>query len=121
MLTVGFFGLMRIGELTMSKDHFVPIQFNQLTFTPHLVSINITHFKHNQKLKPVEIPLPRQSLVEVCPVYHLALYISLRGYQDGPLFAFPSLSPVPRQFFSKNLSRLIFFSGFKGKDTNPIV
>ena len=115
MLTVGFFGLMRIGELTMSTDHLVPLQLDQVNFNPNFVSINIIHFKHNQKLKPVEIPIPRQSLQEVCPVLHLSQYLSLWGFQPGPLFAFPSLAPVPRLFFSKNLSRLISFSGFQGE------
>ena len=115
MLTIGFFGLMRIGELTMSKEHLVPLHINQLTFTPHLLTISITNFKHNQKLKPVDIPIPRQSMVEVCPVHHLTQYLLLRGYQQGPLFSFPSLSPVSRQFFSKNLARLISFSGFQGE------
>ena len=113
MLAVGFFGLMRIGELTMSKEHLVPLHINQLTFTPQLVSINITKFKHNQKLKPVEIPIPKQSMWEICPVNYLSQYLNLRGCQQGPLFAFPSLEPVPRQFFSKNLSRLVSFSGFQ--------
>ena len=114
MLTIGFFGLMRIGELTMSKEKVVPLLLNQLTFQSSMVSITITHFKHNQKLKPVEIPFLPQSIQEICPVHHLAQYLNVRGSEPGPLFAFPSLSPVPRQFFSSTLSKLISFSGFQG-------
>ena len=115
MLAVGFFGLMRIGELTMSKEHTVPLQINQLSFTPFYMSINITHFKHNQSLKPVDIPFQRQLILDICPIYHMASYLLLRGFQQGPLFSFRSLSPVPRQFFSKNLSTLLSFTGFQGE------
>ena len=114
MLSVGFFGLMRIGELTQSKEHLVPLHMDQLNFTPYYMSINITHFKHNQKLKPVEIPIQRQSIQEICPVYHMSAYLLLRGFQQGPLFAFQTLTPVPRQFFSKNLGALLSFTGFQG-------
>ena len=114
MLSVGFFGLMRIGELTMSKENTIPLHMDQLTFTPSYMSITITNFKHNQTLKPVEIPIQRQSIIDICPVYHMCSYLLLRGFQQGPLFSFKSLSPVPRQFFSKNLSQLISFSGFQG-------
>ena len=115
MLSIGFFGLMRIGEITMSKEHLVPLHLDQLTFTPSHISINISHFKHNQSLKPVEIPIQRQSLTEICPVFHLSSYLNVRGFQKGPLFAFKSMAPVPRQFFSKNLSSLISFSGLQSE------
>ena len=114
MLTVGFFGLMRIGELTKSKDNQVPLNYSQVTFLPTYVSISITHFKHNQKLLPVEIPIQYQSFPQICPVRNLTYYLSLRGYHEGPLFAFPTLAPIPRQFFAKHLSRLISFTGFQG-------
>ena len=113
MLTVGFFGLMRIGELTMTKEKVVPLEIHQLTFLPTYVSVSITHFKHNQKLLPLEIPLQIQSITEICPVRHLSYYLSLRGYAPGPLFAFPSMKPIPRQFFSNHLSRLLSFSGYQ--------
>ena len=113
MLTVGFFGLMRIGELTRSKEKIVPLNISQLTYYHSYISISITHFKHNQNLRPLEVPLQFQSLPEVCPVRHLSYYLSLRGFDSGPLFAFPTLSPIPRQFFSKHLSRLISFTGFQ--------
>ena len=114
MLTVGFFGLMRIGELTKTKENIVPLNISQLTYHFTYITISITHFKHNQSLRPLEVPLQLQSLPEVCPVRHLSYYLSLRGYEPGPLFSFPTLSPIPRQFFSKHLSNLISFSGFQG-------
>ena len=114
MLSVGFFGLMRIGELTMSKEHLVPLHLDQLYFTPSYMSITITQFKHNQSLNPVEIPIQRQSITDICPVYHMSAYLLARGFDKGPLFSFKSLTPVPRQFFAKNLGALLSFAGFQG-------
>ena len=113
MLTVGFFGLMRIGELTKSKEGLVPLNLNQLTITPHLILINITHFKHNQNLRPVEVPIQPQTFRDICPVHHLTQYLQIRGNQPGPLFSFPTLKPIPRQFFSSRLAKLIRFAGFQ--------
>ena len=113
MLTIGFFGLMRIGELTMSKEKVVPLMMDQVSFCSNYISISITHFKHNQNLKPLEVPIQPQSCPDICPVKHLTHYLSLRGYAPGPLFSFPTHSPIPRQFFSNHLSRLISFSGFQ--------
>ena len=47
MFVVAFFGLMRVGEITMSKDKVVPILIDQVRLTPDLVTITITKF--NQK------------------------------------------------------------------------
>ena len=113
MITVGFFGLMRIGELTMTEDKVIPLHMDQLSFTSSYITIAITHFKHNQSLKPLDVPIQPQSLTQICPVRHLTHYLSLRGHEPGPLFSFPTLTPIPRQFFSKHLSRLISFSGFQ--------
>ena len=115
MLTIGFFGLMRIGELTKTKDNIIPLSIQQITFTPHLVTISITHFKHNQKLKPVDIPLIPYPLQDICPIHNLSQYLSLRGFDLGPLFRFHNSSPVSRQFFAKTLARLITFAGFQSE------
>ena len=111
MFTVAFFGLMRIGEVTMSKNKQIPLKLSQVVFSPDKVTISISLFKHNKSNKPVEVYLERQEDSVVCPVFNLANYVLLRGYAVGPLFAFPDLSPVPRQFFSKNLKLLITFAG----------
>ena len=99
----------------MTKERLVPLMISQVVLTPQLLTISITHFKHNQKMKPVDIPITPHSIKEICPLHNLANYLSLRGYQQGPLFCFPSLTPINRQFFSNHLSRLINFSGFQGE------
>ena len=81
----------------MSKEMVVPLKMDQLSFTATYVSISITQFKHIQA----------QSIPDIYPVSYLIQYLSLRGYESGHLFAFPTLSSIPRQLFSKQLSRLI--------------
>lgn len=112
MFTTSFFGLMRIGEVTMSKHKSVPLMLDQLQLTVDLATITITQFKHNKGNKPIPIPLQRQDNFELCPVYNLSQYLLNRGSEPGPLFAFPGPKPVPRDFFSKNLSLLISLAGY---------
>ena len=112
MFTTSFFGLMRIGEVTMSKQKSVPLLIDQLQLSMEQAIITISQFKHNKGNKPVQIPLQRQEDHVLCPVYNLSQYILLRGREPGPLFAFPGPSPVPRTFFSKQLSLLISLAGY---------
>ena len=111
MFTVAFFGLMRIGEVTMTANKQVPLMLSQVAISPKQVTISISNFKHNKSNKSVEVILERQGDHVVCPVYNLANYLLARGYGSGPLFAFPDLAPVPRLFFAKHLRLLITFAG----------
>ena len=111
MFTTSFFGLMRIGEVTMRKHKSVPLLLDQLQLTMDQAVITITQFKHNKGNKPVPIPLQRMDDYQICPVYNLSQYLLIRGRESGPLFAFPGPNHVPRQFFSKHLSLLISLAG----------
>ena len=112
MFTVGFFGLMRIGELTQSKHKLVPIMLHQLTILQDKALVRISHFKHNQKLKPVDIPLLPSPIWDICPIRSLNRYLAIRGRSPGPLFAFPGSQPVPREFLSLHLKKALIFCGF---------
>ena len=112
MFVIAFFGLMRIGEITMSRDKVVPLEINQLRLSPAQAIITITKFKHNKSMRPVDIPLPRQDIPLICPVNALQDYLAYRGTKPGPLFALSGLSPVPRQFFIKHLRNSLAFCGY---------
>ena len=56
MFVVAFFGLMRVGEITMSTDKVVPLELKQLKLSPSRATITITKFKHNKTMRPVDIP-----------------------------------------------------------------
>ena len=112
MFIVAFFGLMRIGEITMSKEKVVPLKLNQLNLTSNQALITISKFKHNKSMRPVEIPLPSQELELICPVRALNQYLHYRGLESGPLFCLSKLKPVPRDFFIKHLRNALSFCGF---------
>ena len=112
MLSISFFGLMRIGEVTMSKHKLVPLMLSQITISHARVIISITHFKHNRSARPVDVPLDSHPGSPLCPVSNLTNYLAVRGSWAGPLFAFASLTPVTREFFSNNLKLLLTFAGY---------
>ena len=112
MFMVGFFGLMRIGELTQTKHKLVPLHLHQLTLFQDKAIVRITHFKHNHKLKPVDIPLVSNPIADICPLRSLLRYLAVRGNSPGPLFAFPGMVPVPRDFFTSHLQQALSFCGF---------
>ena len=112
MFCTAFFGLMRLAEITVTKQGQVIINLSQLTLTSQLAVINITHFKHNNSLKPVDVPLCPQQSNLICPVLNLAAYLQVRGYSPGPLFSFPGGKPVPRAFFTKHLYFLLRSIGY---------
>ena len=112
MFVVAFFGLMRVGEITMAKDKSIPLSISQLSLTQSRATLTITQFKHNKSMRPVSIPLPRQDISAICPVQALQDYLLVRGLGPGPLFAFPGLTPVPREFFVKHLKVTLSFCGF---------
>ena len=112
MFTVAFFGLMRVGEITMSKDKVVPLNLDQLVLSSSQALITISKFKHNKAMRPVEIPLPAQGLSLICPVRALDDYLNYRGLDKGPLFCLSNLKPVPREFFIKHLRNALSFCGF---------
>ena len=107
MFIISFYGLMRMGEVTMAKDGLVPLQMNQLQILPDKLIISITHFKYNSKLTPVDIIFPRHQDPLLCPVVQLSSYLLLRGFRPGPIFAYPSLAPIQRSFYSAKLRFLL--------------
>ena len=107
MFIISFYGLMRMGEVSMSKHGLVPLQMDQLQITQERIIISITQFKYNSKLTPVDIIFPRHQNPQLCPVVNLSSYLLLRGFQPGPIFAYPSLAPVQRSFYSSKLSFLL--------------
>ena len=111
MYTVSFFGLMRMGEITRDKFGKVPVFFNQLKFYKDYIVITITDFKHNDSGKPFDIVLTRNTNKIICPVNALYTYIKYRGVKHGPLFCFPDMTSVPREFYSNQLKSNLEFCG----------
>ena len=98
MFCTAFFGLMRLAEITVTKQGQVIINLSQLTLTSQLAVINITHFKHNNSLKPVDVPLCPQQSNLICPVLNLAAYLQVRGFPQAPCSVFQGVSLCPGRF-----------------------
>lgn len=111
MYTVSFFGLMRMGEVTTDKFGKVIVYFKQLKFYKDYIILSITDFKHNHSGKPFEIVLTRNENKIICPVNSLYTFIKYRGIGNGPLFCFPDMSPVSREFYCAQLKYNLTFCG----------
>ena len=115
MYVVAFFGLMRIGEITQSKDGVVALYLDQLQVFQNYIIITISHFKHNVSLRPIQLVLPSQSDPVICPVQAIKSYLSVRGFEPGPLFTFVDGAPIKRDFFTKGLKDSLNFCGLDTK------
>ena len=55
MFAIAFYGLFRVGEITVQKSGIVPLYLDQLKVFHSYFQINITHFKNNKTNRPFEI------------------------------------------------------------------
>ena len=107
MYAIAFFAALRIGEITCQ-----PKQTNRNLIFPSQASfmkrhgdsidtikLTLTHYKHSNPTEPVNIFIYQAQ--PVCPVnlHVLLAYLNLRGTSPGPLFCWPDLSPLSRNFF----------------------
>ena len=111
MLTVAFSGLMRLGEITSDSAEKAALLIGQISLQSDHAIIVIAKFKHNNSRQPFHIVLPRQTDYIICPFGALSQYLDQRGYDPGPLFCFPSLHPVSRNFFTAKLNTLLRYCG----------
>ena len=115
MYIVSFFGLMRMGEVTRDISGDISLTTDQVSvFNTHVI-LRINKFKNNYKGTPFEIVLPRQQDSSICPVLALQNYFRLRGTAPGPLFCFPNLSPISRDFYTQRLKVNLNFCGLDTK------
>ena len=115
MFIIAFFGLCRIGEITIQPDGIVAIYLKQLEIFENYITLSITHFKHNRAQRPIVLKLFRQSDISICPVMAIRNYLELRKFDNGPLFCFPDGKPVNRNFFVKHLKSCLTFCGLDVK------
>jgi hypothetical protein len=111
MFIVAFFGLMRIGEITITTNDKDSLQLNQITFMQRHVKIIIKHFKHNKNALPRDLLLPKQEQKQICPDQLLTNYLKLRGLKAGALFCFPGGKSVTRNYFTEKLKTGLLFCG----------
>ena len=101
MFLTAFFGFVRVGEITLSKQSTTAIYLSQVSVSAQHLAITITQFKHNLKHQPFQILLMAQDHRDLCPFAAMVEYIQLRGYDQGPLFRFPDGKAITRLFFAR--------------------
>ena len=112
MFITAFYGLFRIGELTIQKSGVVSLMFEDIQINSNSIKLSIRNFKNNTSNHTFDIEIFRQIGTKHCPYDILKDYLSLRGNSPGPLFCLPDLSHVSRSFFTKHLKQCLQFSGF---------
>ena len=113
MFVVAFFGLFRIGELTISVHKEILLNLSDLCYHEDHFTISIKKYKHSKNKGSVSIPLLRHDNKLICPVLNMLQFLEIRGYSPGPLFCFASGNHVPRTFFAKYLNIGIKFIGLQ--------
>lgn len=112
VILVAFFGLFRIGELTLSRlghsnliqKENVQIEHSDSKLTS--ISIEIKSFKHSAG-RTEKIPLSLQPQKSICPVRALARYMRYATVSQGPLFQHPNGKPLTVSEFSRVLKKLV--------------
>ena len=110
MFALAFYGLFRIGEITIQTSGIVPLSLKQVQVSNDKVIISITDFKHNKTNKPFDIVIHKVG-GQFCPYLILIHYLVLRGCKPGPLFCFSNQKHIPRSFFTSKLKCCLNFCG----------
>jgi len=110
MYAIAFFPALRIGEITCQPKQSSRnlIFLNQASFMKRngdsidTIKLTLRHYKHSNPAEPVNIFIYQAQ--PVCPVSLLLAYLNLRGTSPRPLFCWPDLSPIARDFFTQALA-----------------
>ena len=106
MLSLGFFGLFHLGELTLSQHVILCInmQLNQ-----DLIYIRLELSKFNKTISPQLLHICRQPY-QVCPVAAVNSYLTIQPVTIGsPLFIHPDGNPVAIAHLGSILDKLSLF------------
>ena len=115
LFVAAFYGLFRVGELTIQNSGVVSINVENVTMSKERIVFAITKFKNNKTNKSFDVVINKQPNNVWCPVKIISDYVTLRGSQPGPFFCFANLQNVTRNFFSSRLSKCLLFCGFNPK------
>lgn len=111
MFLLAFYGFLRIGEITSAQKVINKnlLNINQIVMEQDKIIIKFIAYKHHMG-KPFFLTINSASNKNYCPVQCLQRYISLRGTQKGPLFAYIPDIPVTRCKFSTILKNCLSFA-----------
>ncbi len=90
ILSVGFFALLRPGEITASNN---TLDIENVFMQDQCIVLDFQKYKHS-KTTPNCIAIAKSG-GPCCPHFHLGKFLLVRGSGPGPLFSLPDNSPLP--------------------------
>ena len=114
MFLIAFYGLFRVGEITVQKSGEISLYLDQIQIFKDRFILTISKFKNNRMNRPFDIIIHKQG-GEYCPYISLIDYLSCRGFSQGPVFRFIDGAPVSRSYFTTKLRNCISFCGLDPK------
>ena len=97
MIALGFYALLRVGEMTGSKSRDTHCLFlSDVSLERNSVSVTFRDFKHNQGQAAVRT-IKACKMQNSCPIYLLRQFLKVRGSIPGPLFIKVNGAPPYRE------------------------
>jgi integrase len=127
MFMLAFHGFLRVREFTSRSPADLgsdSLQLADISFVDghtHAPDLQVTlrHFKGNTSRTPFTILIRREACPQYCPVIFMDAYVRLRGSSPGPLFIWPSGSPITRSIFSQYLNKTLVAAGIRDAHIRP--
>ena len=112
MLSLAFFAFLRVGEFTVHSYSSVPVLTIQNVILDkeqlnNGLSILFTKYKHSSGSRPFLLQVPRQENSSLCPVSHMATYLSMRSSPLKAIFIKADGHPVRKEEFRRYLNILL--------------
>lgn len=105
MMSLAFFGFLRISEIAASpQGHH--LMSDTVRFFPDRVDLILRSYKHSRG-RPFCLRIQKHKDVTICPYLLLRQYVVLRGPLPGPLYTLNGTSAVPREWFNLSLKRCL--------------
>ena len=116
--TLSFWGLLRIGEIALSKGNNAGqiLAVDDVKLTLDKLVIHLRFSKTDQAGKSVSIEIPKITGSTICPFLNVSEYLAIRpkSIATKPLFCHYNGTILTRQQFSALLSKSLKFSGIEG-------
>ena len=111
MASLSFYGLLRVGEMTFSRN---TLKIESIHVTEQEIHITFSNFKHSHG-KSCRNTILATNIKGLCPVELLRNYLSVRGNQTGFLFMKGNGKAMSRIEFLALLKEILEYCGFDSK------
>ena len=107
MCSLAFHALLRIGEMTESKNNLL---YSNAQIQDDKIYLQFVNYKHSDGSSSLHTILPSPSS-PICPVAHMQVYLNMRNRKSGPLFVNAKGTAVRSQQFNERLKTTLNFVG----------